>query len=156
ERRLKQALYAARGRVTPRSEIVVLDGWTSSRERRAFTEALASAVEGVLGRAVSIVTVAPPGRASAVTVRRDRPDAVVAGTPGDGGVLRERLAAELAARSSQAPIVLVELDEELADTDCQLTNLADTILHRIYARPPAYHDNGSRRVAFVQDGPNGS
>jgi hypothetical protein len=45
--------------------------------------------------AVSIVTVASRGAASAVAVREDRPDAVVAAEAREGGTLRERLAAEL-------------------------------------------------------------
>ncbi len=131
-RRLRAALHV-RGRKTRPSEIVVLEGWTSSAERRAFVEALAGAVEDELRRAVSIVTVVSPGRASAITVRRDRPDAVVAGEPRDGGAVRERLAAELGVRGAQAPVVLVELDGDLAGAELGLARLADTALIRVDA-----------------------
>src|SRR5262249_11707055 len=57
-RRLKVALHAVRGRTRRPSEVVVLEGWTSNEERRAFSEELAGAVENTLGHAVSIVTVA--------------------------------------------------------------------------------------------------
>ncbi|HXL46937.1 MAG TPA: cyclic nucleotide-binding and patatin-like phospholipase domain-containing protein, partial [Candidatus Binatia bacterium] len=149
-RRLRAALHV-RGRKTRPSEIVVLEGWTSSAERRAFVEALAGAVEDELRRAVSIVTVVSPGRASAITVRRDRPDAVVAGEPRDGGAVRERLAAELGVRGAQAPVVLVELDGDLAGAELGLARLADTALIRVEGRLPADRENASRRVAFVQD-----
>src|SRR6185436_11601789 len=118
------------------SEIVVLEGWTSGAERRAFVEALAGAVEAELGRAVSIVTVASPGAMSAVTVRGDRPDAIVAAETHDGGALRERLATELAARVAQAPVVLLELDGDLGGPESSLSLLADTVLVRIDGQPP--------------------
>jgi len=151
-RRLKEALHRVRHGKTRPSEVVVLEGWTSDAERRAFIEALAGALEGELGRAVSIVTVASPGRASTMAVRRDRPDAVVTGEARNGRVLRERLAAELAVRAAQAPVVLVELDGDLAAPDRDLAHLADTVLLRVDGRLPAHHDTGSRRYAFVQDG----
>jgi NTE family protein len=154
ERCLKATLHNARGRKRRPSEIVMLEGWTSRAERRAFVEALADAIEGELGRAVSIVTVASPGRASAVTVRQDRPDAVVACKARESA-LRERVAAELAARAGQAAVVLVELDGDLAGPETELTHLADTVLVHLNGRPPAARDSGSRRVAFVQDGGTG-
>src|SRR5262245_50299073 len=151
-RRLKDALRAMRDRNTRPSEIVALEGWTSAGERRAFVEALAGAIEGELGRAVSIVTVASPAAAAAITVRGDRPDAVVVGAARDGRALRERLAAEVAARAAHAPVVLIELDGDLAGPDPGLARLADTVLLRVDGPPPAHHDTGSRRVAFVHDG----
>src|SRR5262245_9125715 len=151
-RRLKDALRAMRDRNTRPSEIVALEGWTSGPERRAFVETLAGAIEGELGRAVSIVTVASPGRAPATTPRRDRPDVVIAGEAREGAVLRERLAAELAGRAAQAPVVLVELDGDLTGPECHLARLADTVLLRIDGRLPAHRDTGAQRVAFVQDG----
>jgi len=151
-RRLKVALHAVGGRTKRPSEVVVLEGWTSSEDRRAFIEALAGAVEGELGRAVSIVTVTSPARAPAVAARRDRPDVVVPGVVREGGALRERLAAELAARTAQAPVVLVELDADLAGAEPDLAHLADTVLIRIEGRPPPARETGSRRVGFVHDG----
>src|SRR5205809_980447 len=104
-RRVKEAvkLALAAPRARP-SEIVVLQGWTSGEERRAFVESLADALEHELGRAVAIVTVASRARSSSVAARRDRPDAVVLGEPSHRGEVRDRLAAELATRGAQAPM----------------------------------------------------
>jgi len=154
-RQLEEALRAAGGRKRRPGEIVVLEGWASREERHAFSEALAGALEDELGRAVSIVTVASRGAASAVTVREDRPDAVVAAEAREGGTLRERLAAELATRTAQEPVVLVELDGDLAGRELGLANLGDTVLIRIDGRPPPHRDTGSRRVGFVHEGRSG-
>ncbi len=150
-RRLKEAVRIVGGGARRPSEIVVLEGWTSGGERRAFVEALAGAVEGELGRGVSIVTVASPGATSAITVRGDRPDAIVAAEARDGGALRDRLATELATRAAQAPVVLLELDGDLGGPGPALSLLADTVLVRIDGQPPGHWDTDSRRVAFVQD-----
>jgi NTE family protein len=152
---LEQAVRVVGGQKRRPGEIVVLEGWTSREERRAFTEALAGALEGELGRAVSIVTVASRGARSAATVRDDRPDAVVAAEAREGGALRERLAAELAARADQAPVVIVELDHDLAGPELGLVHLADTVLLHVDGGPPSHHDTGSRRIGFVHDGGNG-
>src|SRR5205814_275313 len=89
-RRVKEAvkLALAAPRARP-SEIVVLQGWTSGEERRAFVESLADALEHELGRAVAIVTVASRARSSSVAARRDRPDAVVLGEPSHRGEVRD-------------------------------------------------------------------
>ena len=150
-RRLKEAVRIVESGASRPSEIVVLEGWTSAGERRAFVEALAGAVEAELGRGVSIVTVASPGATSAVTVRGDRPDAVVACEPRDRGTLRERVATELAARGAQAPVVLLDLDGDLGGPEPSLSILADTVLVRMDGHPPGHWDTDSRRVAFVQD-----
>jgi len=152
-RRLKEALRGMRGTTTRPCEIVMLEGWTSGAERRAFIEALAGAVEDELGRAVSIVTVGSSARAAAATVRRNSPDAVVTDGAADGRRLRERVAAELAARSAHAPVVLIDVDGDLAGPHHELAHLADTVVVRVDGRPPAHRDSESRRVAFVQDGP---
>ena len=154
-RKLDEAVRAVGNRKRRSGEIVVLEGWTSPEERHAFSEALAGALERELGRPMSIVTVASRGAASAATVRDDRPDAVVAAEAREGGPLRERLAGELAARTAQAPVVLVELDGDLAGPELGLANLADTVLIRIDGRPPPDRDTGSRRVGFVHAGRNG-
>src|SRR5262249_3603494 len=125
-RGLEHAVRLVEGRKVRPGEIVVLEGWTSREERRTFGEALAEALGGELGRHVPIVTVASRGAASAAMVREDRPDAVVAADDPQGGTLRQRLAAELAARSAQAPAVVVELDADLAGPELGLVNLADT------------------------------
>ena len=150
--RLQQALHVVRGRKGRLGQIVVLEGWTSRDDRRAFGEALAGALERELGRPVSIVTVASRGAASAVVLRRDRPDAVVAAEAREGGALRERVAAELAARAAQAPVVLVELDGDLAGPELGLAHLGDTTLIHIDDRPPSQSHAESRRVGFVHDG----
>jgi NTE family protein len=150
-RRLKEAVRIVGDGARRPSEIVVLQGWTSGGERRAFVEALAGAIEGELGREVSIVTVAPSNATSAITVRGDRPDGIVAAAARDGGSLRDRLATELATRAAQAPVVLLELDGDLGGPAPALSLLADTVLVRIDGRPPAHWDTDSRRVAFVQD-----
>ena len=150
-RRLKEAVRIVGGGARRPSEIVVLEGWTSGGERRAFVEALAGTIEGELGRGVSIVTVASPGATSAITVRGDRPDAIVAAEARDGGALRDRLATELATRAAQAPVVLLELDGDLGGPGPALSLLADTVLVRIDGQPPGHWDSDSRRVAFVQD-----
>jgi NTE family protein len=150
-RRLKEAVRIVSDGARRPSEIVVLEGWTSGGERRAFVEALAGAVESELGRKVSIVTVASPGATSAMTVRGDRPDAIVAVEAPDGGALRDRLASELATRTAQAPVVLLELDGALAGPGPALSLLADTVVVRIDGQPPGHWDTDSRRVAFVQD-----
>jgi NTE family protein len=150
-RRLKEAVRIVGDGARRPSEIVVLEGWTSGTERRAFAEALAGAVEAELGREVSIVTVASPGATSAMTVRGDRPDAIVAAEARDGGALRDRLATELATRAGQAPLVILELDGHLGGPGPGLSHLANTVLARIDGQPPASWDTDSRRVAFVQD-----
>jgi len=151
-RRLKQVLNVARGRKTRPSEIVVLEGWTSAAERRDFVEALAGALESEIGRPASIVTVASRCRASAMTMRRERPDAVVVREARGNGALRERVAAELATRAAQASVVLVEVDDEPGGPDDDLVGLADTVLRHVEGRPQAHRDRGSQRVAFVHDG----
>src|SRR5262249_9461904 len=144
-RRLGQALRAVGGRKRRPGEIVVLEGWTSREERRAFSEALAGALEAELGRAVSIVTVTAGQCPPVLAPRGDRPDAIVLGTVRETGTLRERLAAELAARTEQAPVVLVDLDEDLAGPELGLANLADAVLTHIDGHPPPHRDTGSRR-----------
>jgi NTE family protein len=86
-----------------------------------------------------------------MTVRGDRPDAIVAAEARDGGALRDRLAMELATRAGQAPVVLLELDGHLGGPGPGLSLLADTVLARIDGQPPGNWDTDSRRVAFVQD-----
>jgi NTE family protein len=154
-RRLKVALEAMRDRTKPRGEVVVLEGWTSSEERRAFIEALAAAVEGELGRPISIVTVASAGRTPAVAARGDRPDVVIPCTAEEAGQLRERLAAELAAQRERVPVVLVEPDVDPSGANADFADLADTILIRAGGCPGALQDAGSRRTAFVHDRRNG-
>jgi NTE family protein len=152
-RRLKGVVRVVSGGRTRPAEIVAVEGWTSVRERRAFAEALAGAIEGELGRPVSIVTVAPARAAAAVATRGDRPDAVVASDVHDGGgTLRERLAAEVAARAAQAPVVLIETDAGLAGLEHGPAHLADTVLIRADGRAPARGERDSRRIAFVHDG----
>jgi NTE family protein len=56
-RRAKDAVRLALAAPTGPSEIVVLEGWTSGVERRAFVEGLADALERELERPVAIVTV---------------------------------------------------------------------------------------------------
>jgi len=150
-RRLKTALETVRGRTARPGEIVLLAGWTSRADRQAFAEMLAAAVETEIGRPASIVTVTSArGRPG----RPNRPDAVV---PPDSreGPLRERLAAELAARAAHAPVVLLELDGHLTAAKSDLTELADTILIRVDGPPPSARDTGARRVGFVYDGGDG-
>jgi NTE family protein len=151
-RRLKEAVRIVGDGARRPSEIVVLQGWTSGGERRAFVEALAGAIEGELGREVSIVTVASSDATPAMTLRGDRPDGIVAAAAHDRGSLRDRLATELATRAGQAPVVLLELDGDLGGPAPALSLLADTVLVRIDGAPPPVHwDSDSRRVAFVQD-----
>src|SRR4029079_2507253 len=109
-RRLKQAARIVNDGARRPSEIVVLQGWTSAAERRAFIEVLAYGISAELCLCVSIVTVASPGGTSAAAVRGDCPDAIVAADTSDRGTLRERLATELAVRGEQAPVVLLDLD----------------------------------------------
>lgn len=151
-RRLKAATHAATAGRTRPAEIVVLEGWGSNGDRRLFVRALAGALEGELDRPVSIVTVVTPGAASAMSVRADRPDAVVVGESGDGGALRERVAAEVAVRGQQASLVLIEVHEDLAALEPDLARLADSVLLRVDGRPPVHRHRGSRRVAFIHDG----
>jgi len=150
-RRLKATVEVVCRTSTRPAEIVVLGGWTSRRTRRAFAEALAGAVEAELGRAVSIVTLASPAAASAVTARADRPDAVVVGEARERGALRERLAAEIALRAEHVPLVLVEVDTDFAAVESDVARLADTLVLRTDGVPRAHRGDGSRRVAFVHD-----
>src|SRR5262249_7246434 len=83
-----------------------------------------------------------------------RPDAIVPARSTDGGALRERLAAELATRTAQAPVVLVELDDDLAGRELGLADLADSVLIRMNGRPPLHRGTEVRRVALVHE--NGS
>jgi len=151
-RRLKGAVHVVSDGRTRPAEIVALESRASGRERRAFVEAVAGAIELELGRAVSIVTVASTRAPSAVTMRGDRPDAVVAAHARRGGTLRERLAAEVAIRGAHAPVVLIETDAELAGVAPDLARLADTVLVHAAGRPRSRDDAGSQRVAFVHDG----
>ena len=80
---------------------------------------------------------------------------MVAAEARESGALRERLAAELAARAAQAPVVLVELGGDLAGPELGLAHLGDTTLIRIDDHPPSHHHAGSRRVGFVYDGGSG-
>src|SRR5262245_60728503 len=89
-RRLKAAAHTQTVKGTRPAEIVVLEGWRSNDDRRAFVQAAAGAIENELGRPVAIVTVAPPGAAPTITVRGHRPDSVVVGDARAGGALRER------------------------------------------------------------------
>jgi CRP-like cAMP-binding protein len=135
--RLKQAARIVNDGARRPSEIVVLQGWTSAAERRAFVELLAEAIEAELGRRVSIVTVASPGGTSAAAVRGDRPDAIVAADAHERGTLRDRLSTELAIRGEQAPVVLVDLDGDLDGPGPSLSLLADTVLVRMDGQPTA-------------------
>jgi len=156
-RRLKEAVRAALATTQPRSsEIVVLQGWRSEVERRAFLGALAGALELELGRAVAIVTVASATRSSAGVTRSDRPDAVVLGEASERGALRERVAAELALRATQAPVVLAAVDDALVALEADLVCLADTVLVRVEDGRPAERDTASGRLVFVHDGRAGS
>jgi NTE family protein len=155
-RHLKMALQAVRDRTKTQGEVVVLEGWTSREERRAFIEALAAAVEGELGRAVSIVTVTSAAQLSAVAARSDRPDVVIPCTAQEAGPLRERLAAELAAQKERVPVVLVELDVDLSGAERDFADLGDTVLIRTEGPPRRVRDVGSRRIGFVHDGQNGA
>jgi predicted acylesterase/phospholipase RssA/CRP-like cAMP-binding protein len=151
-RRLKEAVRAALATTQPRSsEIVVLQGWRSEVERRAFLGALAGALEHELGRPVAIVTVACATRSSAVVTRSDRPDAVVLGEASERAALRERVAAELALRATQAPVVLAAVDDALVALEADLVCLADTVLVRVEDGRPAERDTASGRLVFVHD-----
>jgi len=151
-RRVKEAvkLALAAPRARP-SEIVVLQGWTSGEERRAFVESLADALEHELGRAVAIVTVASRARSSSVAARRDRPDAVVLGEPSHRGEVRDRLAAELATRGAQAPVVLAAVDDGLDELEPELTRLGDTLLVHANGRPAADDQIRAGRTVLVHD-----
>src|SRR5262249_43693249 len=156
-RRLKEALRAAAATTGPcSSEIIALQGWRSDVDRRAFLGALAGALEHELGRAVAIVTVASPTRSSTLATRRDRPDAVVLGEASEGGALRERVAAELALRAAQAPVVLAAVDDTLVALEADLLRLADTVLVRLDDGQLAERDPAPRRIVFVHDGRAGS
>jgi len=156
-RRLKEAVRAAHATTQAcTSEIVVLQGWKSEVERRAFLGALAGALEHELGRAVAIVTVASATRSSSVTTRRDRPDAVVLGEDSEGGALCERVAAELALRADQAPVVLAAVDDAVAAFEPDLVRLADTVLLRVDDGRLAERATASGRLVFVHDGSDGS
>ena len=156
-RRLKDAMHVILGIAKPRpSEIVALQGWRSEPDRRAFIGALADALERELGQDVAILTVASDDRSSAAPARRDRPDSVVVGTAADGGVIRERIAAELARRAAQAPIVLTAVDDGLAAVEPDLAHLANTVLSRIDGRLPIDRVNGHPHVVFVHDRRNGT
>jgi CRP-like cAMP-binding protein len=72
-RRLKEAVRIVSGGARRLSEIVVLEGWTSGGERRAFVEALAGAVEGELGRGISARSVDCTANADGMAV----PDGMV-------------------------------------------------------------------------------
>jgi NTE family protein len=156
-RRLKDAVQVATGgrKARRRSEIVVLQGWRSAVERTEFALALAGALERELGRSVPIVTVASRSH-STVGARRDRPDAVVIGTPRKARALRAKVASELAQCAAKAPVVLVELDDALATLEPDLARLADTVLVRIESAPPADRETLSRRTVFVHDRRHGN
>src|SRR5262249_35386611 len=135
--RLKTVVRSGYGAKTRPGEIVVLEGWTSGADRRPFVEALAAAAETELGRAGSSVSVTSGARSAAGAARPDRPDAIVAAKARTGGGLRERVAAELASRATQAPVVLVEIDDDVAGIDGGLAQLADAMLLRVGGRRPA-------------------
>jgi len=157
-RRAKDALrlaLAPAGHTMP-SEIVVLEGWTSGEHRRAFVVDLAHALEAELGRPVGIVTVTSRARARSVPVRHDRPDAVVAGDPSRRGGIRKRLAAELGKRRAHAAVVLVTLEDRLADLEPELARLADSVLVRINDSASADHGARLGRTILVHDRRDGA
>jgi NTE family protein len=148
-RRLTQAVGLVHPERTPPTNVVFLEGWSSDVERRRLVGALAGAIESELQRPISILTVsAQPGPTIA---RRDRPDVVIS-TDRPSGALRERVATEVAARAAHAPVVLVDVDRNVAG-QAELADDANTILVRFDGHPPTVADADPRRVAFVRDGP---
>jgi NTE family protein len=151
-RRLKDAMQVVLGMTKPqRSEIVALQGWRSETDRRAFVDALAGALERELGRDVALLTVASSSHSSAAATRCNRPDGVVVGEAAEGSALRERIAAELARRAAQVPVVLAVVDNALVGVEPHLTRLADTVLVRMEGNRPADRAPGPGRVVLVHD-----
>ena len=90
-------------------------------------------------------------RSSSVAARRDRPDAVVLGEPSHRGEVRDRLAAELATRGAQAPVVLAAVDDGLDELEPELTRLGDTLLVHANGRPAADDQIRAGRTVLVHD-----
>jgi NTE family protein len=152
-RRLKASVQ---GPATRPCEVVALSGWRAGSERRALVLGLARVLERELGRAVAIVTVTTRARSATITTRPERPDTVVLGEAKAAAALRARVTSEVATCVAQAPVVLLEPDDALAEVEADLVGLADTVLVHIEGQPPATRPTGSQRLVFVHDRRSGA
>ena len=141
----------ARGTNARHYEIVLIDNRGRWGSRRTVVEEVAAALEQELGRAVAIVTLAARAGVGRPTPRADRPDAVLTGEVHENGALRERIATRVAAVGLEAPIVLVEIEDELAAAAEELADLADTVLVLAGSDEPTRLQPSAKRVIALHD-----
>jgi NTE family protein len=141
----------SRGTTVRRYEIVLVDNRGRWGSRRTVVEELAGAIEQELGRAVAVVTLAARTGVGRPVPRADRPDAVITGEAYENGALHERIATRIASLGLEAPVVLVEVEDELAEGAQALADLADTILVLAGADEPARVQPSSKRVITLHD-----
>jgi NTE family protein len=134
-----------------RYEVVLIDNRGRWGSRRTVVEELAAAIEQELGRAVAVVTLAARAGAGRPVPRADRPDAVLTGEAHENGALRERIATRIAALGLETPLVLVEVEDELAAAARDLVDLADTILVLAGGGESARAQPSAKRVITLHD-----
>jgi NTE family protein len=141
----------SRGTDVRRYEVVLVDNRGRWGSRRTVVEELAAALEREIGRAVAVVTLAARAGAGRPIPRAGRPDAILTGEAHENGALRERLATRIAALGLEAPLVLVEVEDELADDGHELANLADTVLVLAGSGEPVPALPSATRVVTLHD-----
>ena len=141
----------SRGTSVRHYEIVLVDNRGRWGSRRTVVEEVAAALEQELGRNVAIVTLAARAGAGRPTPRAGRPDAVLTGEAHENGALRERIATRVAALGLEAPVVLVEVEDELAGAARELAELADTVLVLAGSDEPTRGQPSAKRVLALHD-----
>jgi NTE family protein len=130
----------------PGYEVVLIENRGRWPDAVELVDALVASLERELGRPVAVVRVGTNGGAPA----SDRGlHAVVAGTPGEPEKLRDRLGERLATLGSQAPLVVVLLEDACLSAADILGSLADSVL--VLAEPGTAPDDRSgvqRRIAL--------
>jgi NTE family protein len=151
----KRMTAIARGQAHAASEIVLVLGRRPWTTRRALVLELADVIERELGRQVGVLTVATTAPPREARPRPNHPDGHLRRPASDGAALRRHLAAELAAREVETPVLFVLLDEALEAWAPALAPLCDTVIVPSLGPSPAIPREPGQRTVVLHDARDG-
>jgi NTE family protein len=147
----KRMRAIATGTARARSEVALVLGSRPWIARRAIVDEVADVIERQLGRPVGVVTVATTPAAGQARPRPDHPDVHVHWSGSDGGELRRRVAAEVAANEADTSFIFVLLDEQLQEWAPALGPLCDTVIKPFRGPTPEVSREPGQRTVVVHD-----